>query len=145
MSESTVTINAPKDVVWKALTTPTDWPAWWPEVNNVEPVEVAAPTTLTVGDVYDLNTEGLSSVFSAQRITVTSLDPGNRMAFTATSADGNFVFTYVLGQTADGLTVRQELDAIGIIGGLGSALTGGYQRRLAKEGAALRDHCEGSA
>jgi uncharacterized protein YndB with AHSA1/START domain len=120
--EREVEINAHVDVVWKAMTNPSDWPMWFPGMDGVSNV-----TSVSKGGKLDWTSGGQTG-----HATIVALDPLKRLEVLTQMGDDkdSHVFTLqssggFLGLSADECKVKYTLDTLMGGGILGDFLAGG--------------------
>jgi len=137
ITSSTVTIDAPADLVWQVFTDVQRWPEWTASVNRL--VGLDGPD-LAVGRRFEIDQPRLPRL----QWTVTELVEDTSWTWVQTSPGGRTTARHDVVANPDGTTeVRQVLDQGGVIGGLvGRMMRSMTQRYLEMEGQGLKRRSE---
>lgn len=137
ITSSTVTIDAPADLVWQVFTDVQRWPEWTASVNRL--VGLDGPD-LAVGRRFQIDQPRMPRL----RWTVTELVADTSWTWVQTSPGGRTTARHDVVANPDGTTeVRQVLDQGGVIGGLvGRMMRSMTQRYLEMEGQGLKRRSE---
>lgn len=112
ITEDSVEIEAPPQLVWNVFSDVQRWPEWTASVTSL--VGLDEPT-LAVGRRFAIKQPGMAKLVWR----VTELDPGSSWTWVQRSP-GVLVTArhHVIGQAGGRTLVRQELDQRGVLGGL---------------------------
>lgn len=141
ITESTIEIEAPSDVVWRVFADVEGWPSWTASVRRVTPLD---GPELAVGRRYEI----LQPRFPRLVWTVTELDAGQGWTWRQRSPGATTLAVHELVPLDGGrrTLVRQRIDQRGPSGVLVGLLARGLTRRyLAMEGEGLKLASEAEA
>jgi len=136
--ETSISIRAPREAVWNALSDVASWPAWLPTVTHVEPLD-GGP--LLAGRRYRVSQPKLQPVTWV----VTELEPPHHFTWQGRSPGLSLLAEHVVNLDSAGLVrVVLRFSFAGPLGGLIGALYRSVtERYIASEAAALKQKVEG--
>ena len=137
--QSTVDIQAPRQLVWDVLTDVQSWPEWMAEVKEVRTQTPAGG----LGAEYSLS-QGVPALGLPMTVRVAAFDVPERLVLEQSQAGSRTEVTYTL-TSVDERTTRMHtvLSASGLTGAFNTVLGGTYTSMLEEGGTALKDRCEG--
>lgn len=137
ITESSVEIAAPADVVWAEYADVERWSEWTASVKRVRGLD---GPELAVGRRFEIEQPRLPKLVW----TVTALDPGRSWVWASTAPGGRTeAFHEVRARDGGGTAVRQGLDQRGPVGALvGRAMRGLTRRYLELEAQGLKASSE---
>jgi len=137
--ETSISIAAPRDAVWRMLAGVAKWPEWLPTVSHVEPLD---GSPLVVGRRYVVRQPKLQPVTWR----VTELDPPHRFTWQARSPGFEMSADHIVDEVSPGESrVVLRFSFAGLMGGLIGRLYGPItERYIAMEAAALKQRVETS-
>lgn len=137
INSSTVTIDAPADLVWEVFTDVEHWPEWTASVTRLTGLD---GPQIAVGRRFEVKQPRMPKL----RWTVTDVTPGASWTWVQRSPGGLTSARHEVVPAADGGTlVRQELEQNGILGSLVGVLMRKMTRRyLALEAQGLKARSE---
>ena len=137
ITSSTVSIDAPADLVWNVFTDVEHWPQWTASVTRLTGLD---GPDLAVGRRFEIDQPRLPKL----RWEVTEVVPHSSWTWVQRSPGGVTLARHDVVATSEGTTVvRQELDQHGIVGAAVAVLMRGLTKRyLAMEGQGLKARCE---
>ena len=134
--ESSISIAAPPEVVWRVLSNVVAWPQWLPTVSKVEPLD-GAP--LSQGARYLVHQPKLRPTIWS----VTELAAPQRFVWVARSPGVRMVAEHTVTGQDNAVSVQLRFSFFGLLGGVVALLFGSLtQRYLAQEVAALKQQVE---
>ena len=137
ITSSTVSIDAPADLVWNVFTDVEQWPQWTASVTRLAGLD---GPDLAVGRRFEIDQPRLPTL----RWEVTDVVPQSSWTWVQHPPGGVTTAHHDVVETAEGTTVvRQELDQRGIVGAAVAVLMRRTTKRyLAMEGDGLKARCE---
>ncbi|MCV7216589.1 SRPBCC family protein [Mycobacterium crocinum] len=136
ISSSSISIDAPADLVWEVFTDVEHWPDWTASVTTLRGLDGAQ---LAVGRRFEIKQPRMPKLVW----TVTELEPGTSWTWVQRSPGGVTSARHDVAPAAGGTTVRQELSQGGVIGSLvGVLMRQMTQRYLTMEAHGLKAHSE---
>lgn len=137
--ETSISIAAPREAVWNALSDVAAWPGWLPTVTRVEPLD---GSSLLAGRRYRVSQPKLQPVTWV----VTELVPPHHFTWRGRSPGLTLLAEHIVDEDAPGsVRVVLRFSFAGPLGGVIGALYGSLtQRYVATEAAALKQKVEGS-
>jgi hypothetical protein len=137
LSTSSVSIDAPADLVWDVFTDVEHWPEWTASVIQLTGLD---GPQIAIGRRFEISQPRMPRL----RWTVTELASATSWTWVQRSPGGWTSARHEVTATADGTVVRQELEQRGILGSLAGVLTRRMtQRYLAMEAHGLKARSEG--
>lgn len=135
--ETSASIAAPRDEIWRVLSDVAAWPEWLPTVSSVEPLD---SRPLAVGSRYRVRQPRLQPATWV----VTELEPARRFVWVARSLGLRMVAEHTVDERAPGVsTVALRFSFNGllapVVGRLFGSLTQSY---LVREAASLKQRAE---
>jgi uncharacterized membrane protein len=137
LTEDSVEIGAPAQLVWEIFTDVERWPEWTASVTSL--VGLDGPG-LVVGKRFAIKQPGMTKLVW----TVTELDPGSSWTWVQRSAGVRVTARHrVIAQGGGRTLVRQQLDQRGVLGALvGRLMINKTKRFLELEGNGLKARAE---
>ena len=112
ITEDSVEIDAPAQLVWEVFSDVEHWPEWTPSVTSLVGRDGA---NLAVGKRFSIKQPGMSKL----NWKVTEIEPGTSWTWVQRSPGVNVTARHhVTAQPGGGTLVRQELDQRGFLGAL---------------------------
>ena len=137
--ETSISIAAPREAVWRVLSDVATWPKWLPTVASVESLD---GNPLVVGHRYRIRQPQLQPV----TWTVTELDPAHRFSWQARTPGLSMLADHIVeAGSSDTSDVVLRFSFAGPLGPLVGALYGSITRRyIEAEAATLKQRLETS-
>jgi uncharacterized membrane protein len=136
--EVSISIAAPREVVWRSLADVTAWPDWLPTVDSVRALDA---THLVLGARFVVKQPKLQLATWV----VTVLDPPRRFVWAARSPGLRMTAEHVVDGSASGAIVSLRFSFGGFLGGLiGRLFRATTEDYLAQEASALKRKAEAS-
>jgi uncharacterized membrane protein len=127
LTQDSIAIDAPPQLVWDVFSNVEHWPDWTPSVTSLAGLD---GSTLAVGRRFAIKQPGMQKL----KWQVTDIDPGSSWVWVQRSPGVNVVARhYVTAQPGGGTLVRQELDQGGWLGGLVGKLMGRKTKRFLQQ------------
>jgi uncharacterized membrane protein len=137
ITEDSVTIDAPAQVVWKVFSDVEHWPDWTESVTSLQGHD---GSDLAVGKQFSIKQPGMSKLVWK----VTEIDSGSSWTWVQRSPGVNVSARHwVIPQPDGGTLVRQQLEQRGVVGALvGRMMLKKTKRFLAQEAQGLKARSE---
>lgn len=112
LTEDSLEIDAPPDLVWQVFSNVEHWPDWTPSVTSLAGLDGAA---LAVGKRFAIKQPGMQKLIWQ----VTEIEPGSSWTWVQRSPGVQVIARHYVSAQPDGRTlVRQQLDQSGALGAL---------------------------
>jgi uncharacterized membrane protein len=137
ITEDSVTIDAPAQVVWKVFSDVEHWPDWTESVTSLHGHD---GSDLAVGKQFSIKQPGMAKLVWK----VTEIDSGSSWTWVQRSPGVNVSARHwVIPQPDGGTLVRQQLEQRGVVGALvGRMMVKKTKRFLAQEAQGLKARSE---
>jgi uncharacterized membrane protein len=137
--ESSTSIDAPAEAVWRVLSDVVQWPKWLPTVSRVEPLN---GTSLRLGSRFVVHQPGLRPA----TWTVSEIDEPRRFAWVARSPGIRMVAEHDVTQDSSAISrVVLRFSFGGLLGGIvGRIFRNVTESYLAQEATSLKQRVESS-
>jgi len=137
--ETSISIAAPRETVWRVLSDVSGWPDWLPTITSVQPLD---GKVLSIGHRYVIRQPNLRPVTWR----VTELEQPRRFAWRARSPGLEMFAEHIVDDGPPGLSeVVLRFSFAGLLGGLlGRLFRSLTESYLAKEAASLKQKVEAS-
>jgi uncharacterized protein YndB with AHSA1/START domain len=123
ITDSSIEIDAPPDVVWAVFTDVVRWPEWTSSVRKLTPLDGPA---LEVGHRFEIDQPRFPKLVWE----VTGVEPGTSWTWRQHSPGGTTLASHeVVARERGGSLVRQRIDQRGPVGVVVGLLTRGLTRR----------------